>query len=145
LSERPLRLEPVTLRGRFVTLTPMAAADAPGLARVGLDPDLWRWIPTPVTSAAAMEAYVVEALDEARRGIALPFTIRAAENGEAIGSTRYANLRAEDRARAARSNGSAPCRKASSASTAGSRIRSAFAIRFITRSSTMSGRRSKRG
>ena len=97
MSERPLRLEPVTLRGRFVTLTPMAAADAPGLARVGLDPDLWRWIPTPVTSAAAMEAYVVEALDEARRGIALPFTIRAAENGEAIGSTRYANLRAEDR------------------------------------------------
>jgi RimJ/RimL family protein N-acetyltransferase len=75
----------------------MAASDAPALAEVGLDPDLWRWIPTPVTSREEMEAYVATALDEQRRGIGLPFTIRSTETGEAIGSTRYANVRAEDR------------------------------------------------
>jgi RimJ/RimL family protein N-acetyltransferase len=97
LSGGPIRLEPVTLRGRVVTLTPMAESDAAGLAKVGLDPDLWRWIPTPVTSAEEMQAYVATVLDEARRGISLPFTIRSAATGETIGSTRYANVRAEDR------------------------------------------------
>src|SRR6185437_15912077 len=58
LSGGPLRLEPVTLRGCFVTLTPLATTDAPALATVGLDPDLWRWIPTPMTSREDMEAYV---------------------------------------------------------------------------------------
>lgn len=94
---RPLRLEPVTLRGRFVTLTALIASDAPLLAAIGLDPDLWRWIPTPVANREEMEAYVDAALDEQRRGIALPFTVRGTATGEAIGSTRYANPRAEDR------------------------------------------------
>jgi RimJ/RimL family protein N-acetyltransferase len=91
------RLEPVTLRGRSVLLEPMAASDAPALAAIGLDPDLWRWVPTPMTDAADMHAWVAEALDEARRGIAFPFTISSLATGEAIGSTRFANIRAQDR------------------------------------------------
>jgi RimJ/RimL family protein N-acetyltransferase len=93
---RRLRVAPVELAGNLVRLTPMQAADAPALAAVGLDPELWRWIPTPVTSAEDMRAYVQAALDEARLGTALPFTIRSIATGETIGSTRFANVRAED-------------------------------------------------
>lgn len=75
----------------------MAASDAPALAAIGLDPELWRWVPTPMTKAADMQAWVEEALDGARRGIALPFTISSRATGETIGSTRYANIRADDR------------------------------------------------
>jgi RimJ/RimL family protein N-acetyltransferase len=87
---------PVELAGTLVRLTPMQAADAPALAAVGLDQELWRWIPTPVTSAEDMRVYVETALDEGRRGDALPFTIRSIATGETIGATRFANVRAED-------------------------------------------------
>jgi N-acetyltransferase len=95
-APRGLSLSPVALRGAIVTLQPMSAADIPAFAAVGLDPDLWRWIPTPMRNAGDMAAWVESALDEARRGTALPFTIRAAGTGEVIGSTRYANIRADD-------------------------------------------------
>jgi RimJ/RimL family protein N-acetyltransferase len=85
-------LEPVTLTGRCVRLEPLTLAHAPALAAAGLAPELWRWIPTPVTTAAEMEAWVRTALEEQRRGIALPFAIVDLAGGAVIGSTRYANL-----------------------------------------------------
>jgi RimJ/RimL family protein N-acetyltransferase len=92
----PLRIAPVVLAGTAVTLAPMMLSDLPPLVAIGLDPDLWRWIPEPVTDAGEMATYVAKALDEAERGSALPFTIRSTSNGEAIGSTRFANIRHED-------------------------------------------------
>lgn len=83
---------PVTLSGPFVRLEPLTLEHAPALARVGLDAALWRWIPTPVTTAEEMTAYVSTALDEQRRGVALPFAIVEAANGQVIGSTRFANI-----------------------------------------------------
>lgn len=93
----PLEVEPVILAGATVTLAPMTIADAGPLAEIGLDPELWRWIPMPVTSHDDMRAYVANALDEAARGVALPFTIRSATTRAVIGTTRYANIRTEDR------------------------------------------------
>jgi RimJ/RimL family protein N-acetyltransferase len=64
---------------------------------VGLDSELWRWIPTPVTTVDEMRAYVQTALDEQRRGAALPFVIVDRASDEVIGSTRYANIERTDR------------------------------------------------
>jgi GNAT acetyltransferase-like protein len=91
-----LRIEPVVLAGEHVTLVPMAEADVEPLAAIGLDPELWRWIPVPVTSLEEMRLYVRTALDEAESGLALPFTIKSLATGETIGTTRYANIRADD-------------------------------------------------
>ena len=87
-----MKIEPVTLQGRVVRLEPLALAHVPGLARVGLDPELWRWIPTQVADAAQMQAWVQTALDEQTAGTSLPFAIISQASGEAIGSTRYMNL-----------------------------------------------------
>ncbi len=62
------------------------------LARVGLDPELWRWIPTPVTTVDELREYVAAALDEQRRGVAVPFAIVDAASDEVIGSTRYGSI-----------------------------------------------------
>jgi RimJ/RimL family protein N-acetyltransferase len=87
-----MKIEPVTLQGRVVRLEPLALAHVPGLARVGLDPELWRWIPTQVADAAQMQAWVQTALEEQAAGNSLPFAIISQASGEAIGSTRYMNI-----------------------------------------------------
>jgi N-acetyltransferase len=87
-----MNIEPVTLSGRVVRLEPLQLDHAASLADVGLDPELWRWIPTAVTTAAEMVEYVKTALEDQARGNALPFVIKNATSGAVIGSTRYGNI-----------------------------------------------------
>jgi RimJ/RimL family protein N-acetyltransferase len=83
---------PVTLEGRCVRLEPLAKAHLAGLADIGLDEELWRWIPAQVRTAEEMAAYIETALQEQERGISLPFAIVEKAAGRAIGSTRYGNI-----------------------------------------------------
>ena len=83
---------PVTLEGRYVRLEPLAKVHLAGLAEVGLDEELWRWIPTQVRTAEEMAAYIETALEEQARGVSLPFAIVEKAAGRAIGSTRYGNI-----------------------------------------------------
>ena len=85
---------PVTLTSPVVRLEPLTLthAGALSLARVGLDAELWRFIPTPITSPEEMHAYVATALDEQARGVSLPFAIVDAVSDAVIGSTRFANI-----------------------------------------------------
>jgi len=92
-----MKVEPVTLRGRRVRLEPLSIDHVESLCRVGLEPDLWRWIPTPVSTAEEMHAYVASALEEQRRGVSLPFAIVEQGSNLVIGSTRYANIEPADR------------------------------------------------
>ena len=88
----PLTIKPVTLRGSVVALEPMRMDHVDALTRVGLDPELWRWIPSSVSSAEEMRGYVATALDEQRRGVSLPFVIVARGTKQVVGSTRYGNI-----------------------------------------------------
>lgn len=90
-------VEPVTLQGEVVRLEPMSIDHVDALARVGLEPDLWRWIPTAVTNAQEMREYVLKALDERARGISMPFVIADRPSDRVIGSTRYANIDGDNR------------------------------------------------
>ena len=87
-----MSVTPVTLEGRHVRLEPLAKEHLAGLAEVGLDEELWRWIPTQVRTTEEMAAYIETALDEQRRGVSLPFAILERATGRAIGSTRYGNI-----------------------------------------------------
>jgi RimJ/RimL family protein N-acetyltransferase len=85
-------VEPVILQGQHVRLEPLTPEHAAGLAEVGLDEDLWKWIPTPVCAPEEMSAYVQTALQDQAAGTALPFVLIEKSSGRAVGSTRYANI-----------------------------------------------------
>ncbi len=87
-----MAVSPVLLEGAHVRLEPLVKEHLAGLAAVGLDEELWRWIPTPVRTQEEMAAYIEAALNEQERGLALPFAIVEKATGRAIGSTRYANI-----------------------------------------------------
>jgi RimJ/RimL family protein N-acetyltransferase len=80
---------PVTLTGRSVRLEPLNLAHLDDLCAVGLDPELWRWIPNQVTTRKGMRGYIETALREQAAGASLPFAVIHLESGRAIGSTRY--------------------------------------------------------
>ena len=92
MSSADLIIEPVTLEGRHVRLEPLSRAHHADLTAVGLDPELWRWIPTPVRTPEEMNAYIETALQEQERGVSLPFAIIDKSSQHAIGSTRYGNI-----------------------------------------------------
>jgi N-acetyltransferase len=87
-----MNAEPVRLEGRHVRLEPLSLTHYAALAAVGLDEELWRWIPVPVRTPEEMRGYIETALDEQARGVSLPFAIIEKASGSAIGSTRYGNI-----------------------------------------------------
>jgi len=87
-----MNVAPVMLEGSHVRLEPLAKAHLAGLAQVGLEEELWRWIPVPVRTVEEMAAYIETALQEQERGVSLPFALMEKATGRAIGSTRYGNI-----------------------------------------------------
>jgi RimJ/RimL family protein N-acetyltransferase len=82
----------VTLEGRHVRLEPLSQAHQAGLSAVGLEEELWRWIPTPVRTPEEMSAYIATALEEQARGVSLPFALIEKSSARVIGCTRYGNI-----------------------------------------------------
>jgi N-acetyltransferase len=87
-----MNVAPVTLEGRHIRLEPLSQAHHADLTAVGLEEDLWRWIPAPVRTAEEMTAYIDTALQEQSRGVSLPFAIVEKSAGRVTGSTRYGNI-----------------------------------------------------
>ena len=88
----PLHIEPVTLQGRHIRLEPLTPDHHGGLCDIGLDPDLWRWIPFQVRSRDEMLAYIRQALQWQTDGTALPFATVEQSSGRVVGCTRYMNI-----------------------------------------------------
>ena len=84
-----MKVTPVTLEGARLRLEPLAAKHHAALCAVGLDDELWRWVPTPVRSSDDMATYITSALAEQQSGRALPFVIVNKATGQTMGSTRY--------------------------------------------------------
>jgi RimJ/RimL family protein N-acetyltransferase len=87
-----MKVAPVALDGRHVRLEPLSQAHQAGLSAVGLDEELWRWIPIPVRTPEDMSAYIATALDEQARGVSLPFALVEKSSARVIGCTRYGNI-----------------------------------------------------
>jgi len=86
---------------------------------VGLDPEIWRWIPYQVRTADEMRAYIEAALRDQARGTAIPFATVDAATGEVIGATRYMNIDAPNRRVEIGSTWLATARQRSAANTEG--------------------------
>ena len=89
---KPLDIRPVALEGEHVRLEPLSLDHHAGLSEVGLDEELWRWIPQPVRTADEMREYIALALKSREEGSALPFATVDRSSGRVIGSTRYGNI-----------------------------------------------------
>src|ERR1700719_3680959 len=87
-----MAIAPVILEGRQVRLEPVTLEHTPRLVEIGLDSELWTWIPVPVRTPEEMRAYVQTALKEQTDGFALPFAMIEKSSGRTVGSTRYANI-----------------------------------------------------
>jgi N-acetyltransferase len=87
-----MKVEPVELQGAHVRLEPLSHRHLAGLCEVGLEEELWRWIPNPVQTPEQMAAYLEAALQDQENGMALPFAQVERTTGRVIGSTRYGNI-----------------------------------------------------
>ena len=92
-----MKVKTVTLDGRNVRLEPLSITYLEQLCEVGLDEELWRWIPTQICSEADLRAYIEAALKGLRQGSMLPFATIEKRSGHAIGSTRYGNIDLKNR------------------------------------------------
>lgn len=91
-------IDPQTLlRGRTLSLEPLAPAHAHALVAAAGDGELWRLWYTSVPSLESIAGYIDTALAQARVGLALPFVVRLQDTGEIVGSTRYCNVDARNR------------------------------------------------
>ncbi len=88
----PMVVTPVTLEGQFVRLEPLSMAHHAALCAVGLDEDLWRWIPTPIRTPEDMRAYIDTALNLQAEGPVLPFATVDKTSNRVVGSTRFGSI-----------------------------------------------------
>ena len=91
------RLEPVTLAGRIVRLEPLTLEHVPGLAEVGLDPEIWRWTLARPTSEDDLRAWAASTIAARDAGTEFPFATIDVATGRPIGSSRYLNIVLEHR------------------------------------------------
>lgn len=82
------------LEGLIVRLEPLDPAHGEALWTVAQDPELWTWTLVRPHTKAELAAYIREALEQEREGIALPFTILHRSTGRVAGSTRYGAIEA---------------------------------------------------
>ena len=88
-----MKIEPITLIGKFVRLEPLSEAHVPDLAKVGLEPEIWRFMRYgKVETEAHLGAWVRELLDFQAQGTDLPFAVIHQASGNAIGCTRYLHI-----------------------------------------------------
>jgi RimJ/RimL family protein N-acetyltransferase len=88
-----MKIEPVTLMGKFVRLEPLSETHIPDLVRVGLEPEIWRFMRYgKVETEGQISSWVRELLDLQAQGTDLPFAVIHLASGNAIGCTRYLNI-----------------------------------------------------
>ncbi len=88
----------MTLESPLVRLEPLALEHAEDLHAAGKAETIWRYMPVrPQKTVEETKAWMRQALAEAEAGEAVPFAIIHKEEGKAVGSTRYHDIRRQHR------------------------------------------------
>jgi N-acetyltransferase len=90
-------VEPVTLRGRYATVEPLAREHEAAVKAAAADGELWKLWYTSVPSPDGTAGWLDLALAMREQHGAMPFVIRDNASGDIIGSTRYFNVEAAHR------------------------------------------------
>lgn len=92
LPVTPMPLEPVTLTGQLVELSPMTQAHLDELAALGAEESIWEHYNVPYNTREAMSLYIDQCAAEQGRGVSMPFVIKERSSGKLAGGTRYMNV-----------------------------------------------------
>ncbi len=93
-----MRVQPVTLTGRFVRLEPLGEEHVRGLTAIGLEEDIWRYMPYgQMRNEEDIRGWVRHMLALQARGTDLPFAVIDLATGCVAGATRYLEIRPEHR------------------------------------------------
>jgi RimJ/RimL family protein N-acetyltransferase len=92
-----MKVLPVTLDGRNVTLEPMRMEHLAELAAVGIDAAVWQWMPMRFETSPDMQLWMEQALAQAASGWALPWVTRCKADGRIAGATRFMDIDAKNR------------------------------------------------
>jgi len=87
-----MRIEPVVLEGSVVRLEPLRRDHEAALCAIALDPELWRFNPTKLSTPDDVARRIDDMLDAQARGIELPFVTVERVSGTVVGSTRFMNI-----------------------------------------------------
>ena len=90
-------VEPVTLKGKYATLEPLAREHEADLRRAAADGELWRLWYTSVPAPDKTGRYIDAALRMREDLGAMPFVVRDNATGDIVGCTRYFNVDAANR------------------------------------------------
>ncbi len=94
-----MEISPVTLEGQHVRLEPLSPAHEESLIAAASDGELWNSTVTIVPSSPAnMIDYIQAALNGQARGRELPFVIIRKSSNKVVGTTRFYEIRPNDRA-----------------------------------------------
>jgi RimJ/RimL family protein N-acetyltransferase len=80
------------LEARRTRLEPLSPEHLDGLAEVGLEPAIWRWMPLTMTSKADLSDFIDTALTAQAAGREQAFATVDRSSGRIVGSTRYLNI-----------------------------------------------------
>jgi N-acetyltransferase len=75
-----------------VRLEPLSTDHLAGLAAVGLEPEIWQWMPSVMRTSSDLRRFIEEAQAGADTGRELPFAIVERVVGQPVGSTRFLNI-----------------------------------------------------
>src|SRR5512140_1551065 len=93
-----MQVEPVTLTGQYVRLEPLTEEHVPGLTAVGLEDEIWQYLPYgKMRNENDIRAWVRLILSFAGQGTDLPFAAIDLASGCVAGATRYLEIRAAHR------------------------------------------------
>jgi N-acetyltransferase len=93
-----MNIHPITLIGKIIRLEPLTEAHVAGLAQVGIDENIWRFmLYGDMCSEDDLHSWVRDLLNRQRNGNDLPFTVIFLDSGKPIGCTRYLDIHHEHR------------------------------------------------
>jgi RimJ/RimL family protein N-acetyltransferase len=92
-----LKITPVTLAGKHVRLEPLTFAHEPALNDAAADGELWNTDVTIIPKLDGMKAYIQFALDGLDQGTQLPFVIVRPSDNRVVGTTRFYEIRTQNR------------------------------------------------
>ncbi len=94
-----MTIQPVRLIGSIVRLEPLSEAHVPGLADIGQDDLIWKYLPYGnINTEAKMSEHVKILLARAAQGTDLPFAVVLLESNKPIGCSRYLEIREDHQA-----------------------------------------------
>jgi N-acetyltransferase len=92
-----MEVKPVTLQSKQVRLEPLSEAHVPGLAAIGMNAEIWRWMPYGVMRTEEdIRYWVRNILEQIPGGSVMPFAVIHLASGRVAGATRYMDIHPKD-------------------------------------------------